>query len=520
MTETSTAPKSLRLPPGTPDSGPVTVRPGDARYGELTVGNNRRFTAAPDAVHLVRTTEQAVHAVRAAVHAGKRVSVRSGGHCYADFVYSRQTEVILDLSTMDDIRWDPERDAFMVEPGAQLGDVYETLYRGWGVVVPGGVCLGVGVGGHACGGGYGLLSRRYGVVVDHIQAVEVVVVGADGEVRAVVATRDPRDPHHDLWWASAGGGGGNFGVITRYWFRSVGTPDHDPGRQLPRPPADVLLHRTQLPWDATDQETFTRLLCNFGRWHEKHAGYDSAYTALAGAVFVAHKSSGAINLQTQMDATLPGAEALLADYLAEVTAGTGITMGPAVRLPWLAATKQIGTAVPPLLTDPTKRSAAKSAYMRSSFTEDQAAAVYRAMTRDDYANPNATLQLYGVAGGQVNAVSPAATAYPHRQSAYLSLFEVFWDSPQEDAQNLGWIREVYRQTFASTGGYPDPGGAADGCYINSPDPDVLDPEWNTSGLAWHELYYQENYPRLQRVKAQWDPTDFFRHALSVALPGA
>ncbi len=53
--------------------------------------------------------------------------------------------------------------------------------------------------------------------------------------------------------------------------------------------------------------------------------------------------------------------------------------------------------------------------------------------------------------------------------------------------------------------------------INHPDIDVADLDLNTSGVPWPALYYRGNHPRLQRVKAQWDPRDVFRHALSIRL---
>ncbi|MFD0392095.1 FAD-binding protein [Streptomyces nogalater] len=107
-----------------------------------------------------------------------------------------------------------------MEPGALLGEVYRRLFLGWGVTVPAGATAEVGIGGHVLGGGYGALSRRYGLSVDHLYAVEVVVVDERGRASTVVATREPGDPHRDLWWGHTGGGGGNFGVVTRYWFRS------------------------------------------------------------------------------------------------------------------------------------------------------------------------------------------------------------------------------------------------------------------------------------------------------------
>src|SRR5688572_22277741 len=59
-----------------------TVRPGDPRYAELTTGNNQRFVARPDYIRMIRSSADAERALRDAVRAGKRVSVRSGGHCF------------------------------------------------------------------------------------------------------------------------------------------------------------------------------------------------------------------------------------------------------------------------------------------------------------------------------------------------------------------------------------------------------------------------------------------------------
>jgi FAD/FMN-containing dehydrogenase len=65
---------------------------------------------------------------------------------------------------------------------------------------------------------------------------------------------------------------------------------------------------------------------------------------------------------------------------------------------------------------------------------------------------------------------------------------------------------------------PVPGPSTDGALINHPDVDLADPAWNTSETPWHTIYYQGNYPRLQRIKALYDPRGVFSHALSIARP--
>ncbi|SCG74272.1 hypothetical protein GA0070623_3872 [Micromonospora rifamycinica] len=66
--------------------GPVTIRPGDPRYLELTTAANGRFRCRPRQVRVVGSTAQVVEAVQDAVRGGMRVVARSGGHCLEDFV--------------------------------------------------------------------------------------------------------------------------------------------------------------------------------------------------------------------------------------------------------------------------------------------------------------------------------------------------------------------------------------------------------------------------------------------------
>jgi hypothetical protein len=182
----------------------------------------------------------------------------------------------------------------------------------------------------------------------------------------------------------------------------------------------------------------------------------------------------------------------------------------------MAVEETINTATPLIETNATFRNAVKSANLVKGFTTDQIASVYANMTRTDYANPlPAMMQLSSQAGGVINAVPKSATAISYRSSVLLAFFHVYWTDPSGDAVNTGWLRDLYGQVFASTGGVPVFNGAYEGCVINLPDPDTKDPAFNRSGVPWQALYYDTNYPRLQQVKAKWDPTNFFRHSMSI-----
>ncbi|MFD9795897.1 FAD-binding oxidoreductase [Streptomyces sp. NPDC059070] len=496
--------------------GAVTVRPDDPRYPELTHGTNQRWVGRPEYVRLVNSADQVVRAVQEAVRDGKRVAVRSGGHCYEDFVNNAEVQVVIDMSEMAEIGFDAERRAFTVEPGASLAEVYDKLYKVWGVTIPGGSCPSVGAGGHIVGGGYGALSRKFGLTVDHLYGIEVVVVDASGTARRVVATRDSADPElRELWWAHTGGGGGNFGVITKYWLRSPGATGDDPAHLLPRPPAELLVSTVSWPWEGLTKQGFQRLLTNYAGWFERNSDPDSPHLGLFSQLKPFHRSAGQILLVTQIDATRPQAERELADFVAAVGEGVGVaaqTTG-AQRLPWLHGTKWPGFAG----GDPTLRFEDKSAYMRKNFPKSQLDAIYRQLTRTDYANGAALMIIAGY-GGRINAVPSTATAVPQRDSILKLQFLAFWNDAADDAQHIGWVRDLYGDVYAQSGGVPVPGRVNDGCFINYADTDVADPRWNKSGVPWHSLYYKGNYPRLQRAKAHWDPRNVFRHGLSIT-PG-
>ncbi|QCX73784.1 putative FAD-linked oxidoreductase YvdP [Streptomyces sp. YIM 121038] len=515
-----------------PRAAGALIGPDDPRYPLLTTGNNQRFVARPDYIKMITSAADAEAALEQAVKDGKRISVRSGGHCFADFAAHPDTQVILDFSPMTAVGYDERMRAFTVEPGARLLNVYETLYKGWGVAVPGGICYSVGAGGHISGGGYGLLSRAHGLVSDHLYAVEVVVIDAKGKARTVLATREKDDPHRELWWAHTGGGGGNFGLITRYYFRSPQAHGSDPADQLLKPPSTVLVSAIDLPWEQLTETRFTRLLKNWGAWHEEHSAPDSPYRHLSSLFNVSARAHGSLGMFTQVDAGVEGAEGLLRSFLDAVLAGTGLRPGtlargngelPAMpglhtprRMPWLQATRLVGTDNP-TITNPTSRGAHKSGYMRKNFTDHQVAALYKHMTRADFHNPDTMLVLFSF-GGQVNALAPDATANAQRSSVFKMCFQTFWAEKKDDDFYLGWVRELYEDFFARTGGVPVLDDRTDGCYINYPDRDVADPKRNTSGVPWQRLYYKDNYPRLQQVKKRYDPADVFRHSLSVELP--
>ncbi|MEU5884523.1 FAD-binding protein [Spirillospora sp. NPDC047279] len=493
-----------------PTPGTVVVGPKDPRYGELTArGFNGRFSSRPESVRLVYSADQVVHEVEAAVRAGKRVAVRSGGHCFENFVDDPAVTVLLDISEMNAVYYDRRRRAFAVEAGATLGKVYRTLYLGWGVTVPAGACPSVGTGGHIAGGGYGSLSRREGLVVDHLYAVEVVVADRSGRARTVVATREPGDPNRDLWWAFTGAGGGNFGIVTRYWMRSPGATGDDPGSLLPRPPAVVKSMSVGWQWSDLDERTFTTIVGNFGSLLERDSAPGERFAAVECGVSLSHKVTGQIRLDASVDGGRADADELLGAYLKAVTRDvTAPHSDDRLTMPWMKSTLSVEVG-PGGYSFKTKH-----AFHRTPFSARQIAAIYRHQSTGGEERYGGAVYLAGF-GGKVNTVAPGATAMPHRNALMSAYYETVWWDPAHDDEQLGWIRGLYKEVYADSGGVPAPNADTDGAFINYPDRDLADPKLNASGVPWHTLYFKDNYARLQAVKDRWDPRDVFHHGLSI-----
>lgn len=512
----SAARPHVLVPPGL-----VAVTPADSRYQDLQLrGYNRRTLSNPDNVYIVGTTDHVVRAVNAAVAAGQQIAIRSGGHCLDGLVDNAQVNAIIDFTEMRAVNFDPLMNAFAVEPGATLGEVYRRLDYGWGVTLPGGLCPTVGIGGHVIGSGFGALSRQYGLISDHLFAIEVVVVGDDGRARAVVATREASDPNRDLWWAHTGAGGGSFGVATRFWFRSPGAAGIDPTQLLPKTPSAVMNAEVIWKWSDLTQDTFIRLARNFGGYMEQNSAPGSAARALHANFAAPRVESGVVVATGQLDPTVPGNTQLLDAYITAVgqgVAGPAPTVIKSGALPWLNTTINLPDSAVALGYSGPPRWKSNVSVLKKRYTDAQVAKAYIHQTKSGYNNPASTFALTSY-GGRINAVSPTATAAPHRDAIILAAVSTVWDDPTTDTAHLTWAREFFQDLYSDTGGVPVLNDATDGLPVNWPNLDLVSAPWNTSTTSVDTLYHGANYARLQQIKAVWDPNDVFRHPLSVQLP--
>jgi FAD/FMN-containing dehydrogenase len=504
----------------------ITVDRSDPRYNMLKQSRNLRWPAREsdtvEEIEVCETSEQAADALQRIVHAGVRPTIRSGGHCYEDFVVNNPNGSILDLSLLTTTSGAGDGNRYRISPGQQLGDVYLELYKRYGMTIPAGTCYSVGAGGHISGGGYGLLSRLHGLTIDWLSGVEILTVDSKGHV---ALRRVDKEHDADLFRACRGGGGGNFGVITGFLFD-----------RLPPAPYEVANVHLSFDWATMNEDTFTAILTTFGDYFA-HRGHDPETWGLFAILELTHASGGRFGLSVQFcnpngrcddlkvveefldlfhqfepdpsKAPLSGEKRFSQQGATSRERAGRHTVEK--RL-WLEAT--IGGSG----GGHSSRAKYKSSYMRESFSPAESKCIYKHLTRTvDNIDLRSFVLSVDSYGGAANAKGLAeATASWQRSSILKTQFQHYWVNPEEDAARLQWTREFFTDLYSQHGearyaGTPYSSDRYEGCYINYPDADMLAYDF------WPQLYYGEKglYPFLQKVKQQYDPNNIFHHAMSI-----
>ena len=185
------------------------LREGDAGWDDAVRIWNDTVASTPALVLQPTSAADVAEAVRFARDRGLLLSVKGGGHNIAGTSMA-EGGLTLDMSRMRNVAVDPDARVAHVGPGCLLKDVDQaTQQHGLATVL--GFVSETGVAGLTVGGGFGYLTRRFGWAVDNLEEVEIVT--ADGEIRTA-----NRDENAELFWALRGAGG-NFGVVTRFSFR-------------------------------------------------------------------------------------------------------------------------------------------------------------------------------------------------------------------------------------------------------------------------------------------------------------
>ena len=185
------------------------IQPGDPSYDAARKVYNGMIDKRPRLIARCVDVADVIAAVNFGASNAMLTAVRGGGHNGAG-LGTCDNGLVIDLSRMKGIRVNPTDKTVRVEPGCVWGDVDHATHA-FGMASPSGFISTTGVAGLTLGGGIGYLTRRYGLTIDNLLSVDMVL--ADGRF----VTASPSE-NSDLFWAVRGGGG-NFGVVTSFEFR-------------------------------------------------------------------------------------------------------------------------------------------------------------------------------------------------------------------------------------------------------------------------------------------------------------
>ncbi|GIK39108.1 MAG: oxidoreductase [Chloroflexota bacterium] len=185
------------------------ITPNDEDYDDARRVYNAMIDKRPGLIATCVDVSDVVSAVNFAREHHLTVAIRGGGHNGGGLGVC-DDGLVIDLSGLKDIQVDPTARTVRVGGGCVWGEVDQATHA-HGLATPSGVISTTGVGGLTLGGGLGHLTRQYGLTIDNLLSVDMVL--ADG--RAATASTEQ---HADLFWAVRGGGG-NFGVVTLFQFR-------------------------------------------------------------------------------------------------------------------------------------------------------------------------------------------------------------------------------------------------------------------------------------------------------------
>jgi FAD/FMN-containing dehydrogenase len=391
------------------------------------------------------------------------LAIRGGGHNIAGSAVC-EGGLMLDLSGMRGVRIDPTARRAYVDPGATLAD-FDHEAQAFGLAVPLGINSTTGVAGLTLGGGFGWLSRRFGMTIDALVSADIVT--AEGELMHASA-----DENADLFWAIRGGGG-NFGVVTMFEFalQEVGPQIYGGLVVLPLSQArDALIKYRAASEQMPDELTVWAVLRLAPPLpflpSEVHGQPIIAFAVCySGPIENGPRITGQVlNFGTPV----------------------GTHLDPMPYAKWQQA-------FDPLLT-PGARNYWKShnlAELSDGLLDVLMAAVQNL--------PSSQCEIFfGQIGAQTTRVAPDATAYPSRAAKYVMNVHGRWDTARDDTACVRWARDFFRDTTPF---------ALGSVYVNFLTED--EPERIAEA-------YGGNYDRLVKVKTRYDPQNLFRSNQNIA----
>jgi hypothetical protein len=433
------------------------IGPDDTDYEDSRKVYNAMIDKRPALIARCAGPEDVAKTVAFARDRGLLLAVRGGGHNGAG-LGTCDGGVVIDLSLLKSVEVDPQARTVRVGGGCTWGEVDHATGQ-YGLATPSGIISTTGVGGLTLGGGIGHLTRKCGLAIDNLLEAELVL--ASGE-----RVRANAEEHPDLYWAIRGGGG-NFGVVTSFLFRlhEVGTVFAGPTFWPVELGDEVLsVYREFLP-------SAPRELNGFFAFHTVPPAppfpEEIHLRTVCGVVwcYVGSEEDAARAMAPLLDA-LP--EPLL----------HGVQ-----SMPHAALQAAFDGLYPP----------GDQWYWRADFVKeipDEAVQIH-ARFGAEMPTMKSTMHMYPI-DGAAHDLGSSDTAWSYRDARWGSVFA----GVDPDPANVDVIRRWSIDYFEALHPY-----SAGGAYVNM---------MMEEGQERVRASYRDNYERLARIKATYDPNNVFR----------
>lgn len=443
--------------------GGSLVTRSSANYEDVRAVWNAMIETRPALIARCASAADVQRCVRFAAANSLLFSIRGAGHNIAGSALV-EGGFTIDLSQMRDVEVDPVSATAIVQPGATLGDV-DAATAEHGLALPVGINSTTGIAGLTLGGGFGWLSRKHGLTIDSLLSADVITASGD----KVTASETENE---DLFWGLRGGGG-NFGVVTSFTFGLYevgpellcGLVVH-PFSDAP----DLMRYYREFTSNCSDDMTLWMVLRDAPPLPFLPEEVHGTRVVVFAFVYAGDPAEG---------------ERILAPLRAQ-----GSPHGEHVGVIPFAGFQQ---AFDPLLT-PGARNYWKS-HNFASLEDGVMAEVLSAV--ETLPTPQTEIFIAQV-GGAAARLPVESTAYPHRDAAYVLNVHTRWEDASDDRLCIDWARAFFDATAPySTGGV----------YMNFVS--------EATDAARVQAAYGSSYPRLQELKAKYDPDNAFRTNLNV-----
>ncbi|MDO8770132.1 MAG: FAD-binding oxidoreductase [Burkholderiaceae bacterium] len=384
-------------------------------------------------------------------------AVKGGGHNIAGNAVC-EGGLLIDLSAMRAVTVDPIAAVAQVEPGATLGD-FDHECQAFGLATPVGINSTTGVAGLTLGGGFGWLSRKYGMTVDNLMAADVIT--ADGRL---LRASDKENP--DLFWAIRGGSG-NFGVVSRFEFKL-----HPVG---PEVLSGLIVYALK---DATSA------LKLFRDYVKKLGNDTNVWTVMRKAPPLPFLPPEVHGTEIIAFCVFHAGDPDEGRKAIEPLRKLGTVLGEFIGVQPYTAWQQT--------FDPLLAPGARNYWKSHNFVDLSDGAIDVAVKYvQSLPSPHCEI-FFGLIGGATTRPKPDATAYSHRDAIYVCNVHGRWETAAEDEKGTAWARGFFREAAPYATG---------GVYVNF----LTDDEPERIKAA-----YGPGYERLVSAKKKYDPDNLFR----------